>query len=58
MTIFDKNNNSLPSYYSVMYLDGYTPYEILTAARSTFLEEAVPEEKPEVKVISEIKVRK
>lgn len=34
----------LPDYYAGMHEDGYSPYEILTAARSTFYSEQEAEE--------------
>ena len=34
----------IPEYRDTMYLEGYSPYEILTAARSTFYHESEDEE--------------
>ena len=33
MTLADYYNRNIPEYYDTMYLDGYTPYEILYATR-------------------------
>ena len=35
MTISDYWNNQLPDYYDTMYLDGYTPQQIIQALRNT-----------------------
>lgn len=35
--IFDREGKALPEYYKEMYLDGYTPEEILQAAHQTML---------------------
>ena len=32
MTIYEKYDSSIPEYSKTMYLDGYTPYQILHAA--------------------------
>ena len=31
MTLFEQFQRNIPDYYPTMYLDGYTPYEILQA---------------------------
>ena len=48
----------LPEYYSTMYLDGYSPQEIMTAFHNTMY--AQIEERtsiPEVVIKSEVKVK-
>lgn len=48
----------LPEYYQTMYLDGYSPQEILTVFRNTMyaqIEERT--EIPEVVIKSEVKVK-
>ena len=35
MTLSDYWNSQLPDYYDTMYLDGYTPQQILQALRNT-----------------------
>ena len=37
MTMYDYINRKVPAYYNTMYLDGYTPYEILYAKQQTML---------------------
>ncbi len=41
MSIFDKK---LPEYYPTMYLDGYTPEEILQAKRKSMLKKGSDED--------------
>ena len=35
MTLSDYWNNKLPDYYPTMYLDGYTPAQVMQAFRNT-----------------------
>lgn len=35
MTLSDYWNNKLPDYYPTMYLDGYTPEQVMQAFRNT-----------------------
>ena len=35
MTLSDYWNSQLPDYYDTMYLDGYTPQQIIQALRNT-----------------------
>ena len=37
MTIYDYTNRKVPAYYKTMYIDGYTPQEILYAKRQTMI---------------------
>ena len=37
MTMYDYINRKVPAYYNTMYLDGYTPQEILYAKRQTMI---------------------
>ena len=39
MTVFDYWMQRIPDYYKYMYLDGFTPYEIITALRYKILKE-------------------
>ena len=32
-------NKRIPDYYPTMHMDGFTPYEILTAARNSIIRE-------------------
>lgn len=38
MTLFEKYDRNLPEYYGAMYLDGYTPEQILHAARKELIQ--------------------
>ena len=38
MTTAEYWNQHIPEYYPTMYQDGYTPFEILTAARKRLLQ--------------------
>ena len=68
MTLFDYYDSKIPDYYDTMYMDGYTPEQIRYAAHRKMVREyrerqaakrAEAEEKeiPNVKVISEVKIR-
>ena len=68
MTLSDYYNRQIPEYYDTMYLDGYTPDQIMTAFRkkmnrdyearqATKRAEAEANEIPNVKIISEVKIR-
>lgn len=54
MTVFDYYNRQVPEYYPAMYLDGYTPQQILMAKRSQM---AQSQEANEIKVTSEVKIK-
>ena len=59
MSIIEKN---LPDYYPTMYLDGYTPEEILTARRRTIAKQLAErqveaEAVDEVNITSEVKIK-
>lgn len=62
MTIAESRNKKLPeNYYPTMYLDGFTPEEILTTARKGFIRDAegLQEESYEnVHITSEVKIEK
>lgn len=61
MSLSDYYNRQIPEYYDTMYMDGYTPEQIMTAFRKKShreREERTEEnEMPNVKIISEVKVR-
>lgn len=41
MTVFEKmRRKQIPEYYDGMYLDGYTPQEIIEAAHNSIIKEA------------------
>ena len=69
MTLSDYYNRNIPEYYDTMYLDGYTPDQIMTAFRkkmnkdyearmATQRAEAEANEISNVKIISEVKIRR
>ncbi len=58
MSVIENYNKRIPEYYDTMYLDGYTPNEIMMAAHKQFLR--LREERNQIdtiKIISEVKVR-
>ena len=68
MTLADYYNRNIPEHYDTMYLDGYTPDQIMTAFREKMYRvyearqeakraEAEANEIPNVKIISEVKIR-
>ncbi len=62
MTLLDYAN-SIPDYYSTMYLDGYTPEQILQAMHNKISKEymasmAKQEEVSEINITSSVKVKK
>ena len=46
--------NQIPEYYPAMYLDGYTPQQILMAKRRQMLQSQTVDE---IKVTSEVKIK-
>ena len=69
MTLLDNFHKDVPEYYDYMYLDGYTPEQILHAAHKKMMRqveereaaqraEAEANEIPNVKIISEVKIRR
>ena len=68
MSLMDYYNRQIPEYYDTMYMDGYSPEQILHAAHQTMVREyearkaaqraeAEANEIPNVKIISEVKIR-
>ena len=68
MTLFEYYDRQIPDYYDTMYLDGYTPEQILHAAHRKMYREyqereaakrakAEESEIPNVKIVSEVRVR-
>lgn len=61
MSLSDYYNRQIPEYYDTMYMDGYTPEQIMTAFRKKLNREREERreasEIPNVKIISEVKVR-
>ena len=69
MSLIDQYFRDVPEYYNTMYMDGYTPEQIMYAARKKLLRmyeereaakraEAEANEIPNVKIISEVKIRR
>ena len=69
MSLIDQSFRDVPEYYDYMYLDGYTPEQILHAAHKKMMRqveerkaaqraEAEENEIPNVKIISEVKIRR
>lgn len=56
MTLAEYNNRKVPEYYDTMYLDGFTPSEILQAAHQKMFDEINERnDVPTVIIVSEIK---
>lgn len=51
MTIADFIKSRLPDYYDTMYLDGYTPQEIVAAASATLYKEYQERNNPPYEVV-------
>ena len=52
MNLYEKSNLRIPEYYDTMYLDGFTPEEILMAKRKQ-MDEAFDDEDDEVVITAE-----
>ena len=66
MTLYEYYDRKIPDYYATMYRDGYSPEQILHAARRKILREheareaarrAEAMEIPEVKITSEVRIK-
>lgn len=61
MSLADYYNRNIPEYYDTMYLDGYTPEQIMTAFRKKLNRERAERreanELPEFKIVSEVKIK-
>ena len=62
MTLADQYFKDVPEYYRYMYLDGYTPEQILYAARKKILRQYAERQEKEneidkIKIVSEVKVK-
>ncbi len=69
MSLIDQYFRNVPEYYDTMYMDGYTPEQIMHAAHKKMQRmyeereaakraEAEANEIPNVKIISEVKIRR
>ena len=68
MTLYEYYDRKIPDYYPTMYLDGYSPEQIMYAAhrkirqeyearKAERMAEAEAMEIPEVKIRSEVKIK-
>ena len=58
MSIFDYNKRKIPEYYKEMYLDGFTPAEILMSGKEALYREIQKRKEPqEIKLVTEIKIK-
>ena len=68
MSLIDQYFNKVPEYYDTMYMDGYTPEQIMYAARKKMQRmyeereaakraKAEENEIPSVKIVSEVKIK-
>ena len=62
MTLADQFYKNIPEYYRYMYLDGYTPEQIMYAARKKIFREIAERQAKEneidkIKIVSEVKVK-
>ena len=68
MTLFEYYDRKIPDYYPTMYLDGYSPEQIMYAAHRKLrkeyeareaqrIAEAEANEIPEVKITSEVRIK-
>ena len=60
MTLKDYIDRGIPEYNDLMYLEGYTPEQILEAAHNTFIGElagsdSIDAEPQVIKIISQVK---
>lgn len=61
MSLADYYNRNIPEYYDTMYLDGYSPEQIMTAFRKKLYREREERREangiPEFKIVSEVKIK-
>ena len=61
MSLLNNYYENVPEYYNTMYMDGYSPEQILHTARQKMIreQEAIADENeiPNVKIISEVKIK-
>ena len=62
MTLADQYFKDVPEYYRYMYLDGYTPEQIMYAARKKILRQYAERMEAQnqidkIKIVSEVKVK-
>lgn len=58
ISVFDLINDRIPEYYDTMYMDGYTPTEIMFAVHKKMKREYQERQKVDsIKITSEVKIR-
>lgn len=62
MNIFEKQERKIPEYYHFMYLDGYSPIEVMQAMnkkiRNRYIKSKEKDSEIDIlKIISEVKVK-
>ena len=57
MTLMDYYDSQIPDYYDGMYLDGYTPEQILHSLRRGMLADHEQQMVSEVKITSEVRLK-
>ena len=58
MNLYEKSNLQIPEYYDTMYLDGFTPEEILMAKRKQMNEAFYNDEDDEITITFEGEAKK
>lgn len=54
MTIYDYLTRNYPPYHDTLFLEGFKPWEIMTAAKQSILDAAQPEE---ITITGEVKTK-
>lgn len=58
MTLSEYYNSKIPEYYDTMYLDGFTPEQILMASKKKIMNDYYKnQEVNSIKITSEIKIK-
>ena len=60
MTLYKDYNKNIPEYYNTMYMDGYSPEQILHAARRKMIqnfEDRQEAAEPDASIVSEVNIR-
>ena len=57
MTPAEFQNRKLPEYYKTMFLDGFSPAQILVAAHQEMLDRLTEPEETEVHIVNEVNVK-
>ena len=57
MTLYEYYDRKIPDYYDGMYLDGYTPEQILHSLRRGMIADHEQQTVSEVKITSEVRLK-